>query len=107
METSKLEDSIQVIENDDGSFTLHWDENDPRWSFLNEMTEEQATDWFCDSIKKHLDRISKIIPVEYDPVTRDAFITIPEEIVEKLQWKEGDEVEWIVNDDGTLSLVKV
>lgn len=31
---------LDVIENDDGSFTFEWDEKDPRWTFLNDLTSE-------------------------------------------------------------------
>lgn len=33
-------------------------------------------------------------------------ITIPNDMIEKLEWKEGDVVEWIDNHDGSFSLVK-
>jgi len=32
---------------------------------------------------------------------------IPDEIFDKLDWKEGDQVEWINNEDGTLTIKKV
>ena len=31
---------------------------------------------------------------------------IPDEIFDKLSWKEGDQVEWINNEDGTLTIRK-
>jgi len=37
------EDGLTVKENEDGSFTLEWDKNDPRYSMFNEFSEEQMT----------------------------------------------------------------
>ena len=41
-----------------------------------------------------------------DPETGDVIIPIPEPILRQMGWKEGDDVEVIVNEDGTLSLKK-
>ena len=34
-------DSLKVIQNEDGSYSLEWDKNDPKWKFLNSLTEGQ------------------------------------------------------------------
>ena len=34
-------DSLKVSQNKDGTFTLEWDNEDPRWSFLNNMTSKE------------------------------------------------------------------
>lgn len=39
METT--EDSLKISENEDGSFTVEWDKNDPRYFMFNEMSQEQ------------------------------------------------------------------
>ena len=39
-------------------------------------------------------------------VDDDGVITFPDEMIEKLGWKEGDVLEWIDNKDGSFSLVK-
>jgi bifunctional DNA-binding transcriptional regulator/antitoxin component of YhaV-PrlF toxin-antitoxin module len=36
----------------------------------------------------------------------DGILTFPDELMEKLGWKEGDVLEWIDNKDGSFSLVK-
>ena len=36
-------DTLTVKENEDGSFTMEWDPEDPLWSWLNTMTEEEIT----------------------------------------------------------------
>ena len=34
-------ESLQVKQNKDGSFTFEWDKNDPSYQFLNKLTQEQ------------------------------------------------------------------
>ena len=36
----------------------------------------------------------------------DGVLTFPDELIEKLGWKEGDVLQWIDNNDGSFSLVK-
>ena len=35
-------DTLSVKENPDGSFEITWDKNDPKWSFMNGLTNEQV-----------------------------------------------------------------
>ena len=39
-------------------------------------------------------------------VDDDGVITFPNEMMEKLGWREGDVLQWIDNKDGSISLVK-
>jgi hypothetical protein len=50
----KYECPIKVNENEDGSFTLEWDEKDSRVSFLNNMGIDEVSKWFADSIEEYL-----------------------------------------------------
>ena len=34
-------DSLKVEQNEDGSFTLEWDKEDPTWNFLNGLTSKE------------------------------------------------------------------
>lgn len=34
-------DSLKIIQNEDGSFTMDWDPNDPKWSWLNQLTTKE------------------------------------------------------------------
>jgi hypothetical protein len=34
-------DSLKINQNEDGTFTLEWDKDDPKWSFLNGMTSKE------------------------------------------------------------------
>lgn len=38
-----MNDTLKVEQNDDGSFSLEWDPEDPLWSWLNTMSEEEIT----------------------------------------------------------------
>lgn len=44
---------IECKEEDDGSLTISWDENDPTESILNDWTEED----FTKAITDHLDKL--------------------------------------------------
>jgi bifunctional DNA-binding transcriptional regulator/antitoxin component of YhaV-PrlF toxin-antitoxin module len=52
-------------------------------------------------------KINGIVPVEMDPITGEFYITFPNELIQKLSWKEGDTMEWIDNFDGSFTLKKV
>lgn len=45
--------------------------------------------------------------VEEDLITGEQWITFPPELMKKLGWKEGDELEWIDNHNGTYTIRKV
>ena len=34
-------DSLKITENDDGSFQMEWDKNDPTWNFMNNLTSKE------------------------------------------------------------------
>ncbi len=37
----KMQDSLTVNQNEDGSFTFDWDRNDPNWKWLNGLTSKE------------------------------------------------------------------
>ena len=43
---------IEVVQEDDGSLTVHWDENDPIESQLNTWTEQDFIDCIMDKCKE-------------------------------------------------------
>jgi bifunctional DNA-binding transcriptional regulator/antitoxin component of YhaV-PrlF toxin-antitoxin module len=47
------------------------------------------------------------ITAEEDPETGDIVLPLPEELLKKVGWKEGDTLEWIDNHDGSWSIEKV
>ena len=46
--------SLEVKQNDNGSFTVEWDKKDPDWMFLNQLTSEQIQSMIGDIIKDDL-----------------------------------------------------
>ena len=38
-----VDDGLKVTQNEDDTFTLEWDKEDPRWSFLNGLTSKEIT----------------------------------------------------------------
>lgn len=34
-------DSLKINQNEDGSYTLEWNKDDPKWNFLNSMTSKE------------------------------------------------------------------
>lgn len=48
------DDSLKVTENDDGTFTIEWDPNDPRYSLFNGLNEEQMNDLLNQAIHDKL-----------------------------------------------------
>ena len=42
MENKKLHESgLNIIENPDGSFAFEWDPKDERWSWMNDLTDDE------------------------------------------------------------------
>ncbi len=46
------------------------------------------------------------INVEEDPETGDCILPLPTDLLEEAGWKEGDEIVWKDNQDGSWSLTK-
>ena len=47
-------DSLKIIQNDDGSYEMNWDKNDPAWKFLNHLTSAQIQVIMKEAIKESL-----------------------------------------------------
>ena len=47
-----MEDGLKIDQNDDGTFTLEWDKEDHKWSFLNGMTSKEITAIIESAIKE-------------------------------------------------------
>lgn len=46
------------------------------------------------------------VTLEEDPETGDLILPFTNEMLEEVGWKEGDELEWVDNKNGSWSLVK-
>ena len=48
-------DSLKITENADGTFTMDWDPQDPKWSWLNDLTSKEIQIIVQQAIKDYLD----------------------------------------------------
>ena len=53
------DDSLKISQNEDGSFTMDWDPQDPRWSFLNGLTSKEVQVIMEQAIKDFLDELER------------------------------------------------
>jgi hypothetical protein len=49
------EDTLKVEENEDGTLSISWDKEDPKYSFMNDLTEAEITAIIEQSIKRMMD----------------------------------------------------
>ena len=53
------EDSLKVTQNQDGSFTMDWDPQDPKWSWMNKLTQKEIQVIMEEAIKDYLGDIEQ------------------------------------------------
>ena len=46
-----MEDTLNVIEQPDGSFQLEWDKDDQKWNWLNGKTSEEISAMMTEAIQ--------------------------------------------------------
>jgi hypothetical protein len=51
-----MEDSLKITENEDGSFTMDWDKEDPNWKWLNGLTSKEISIIVQQAIEEELKR---------------------------------------------------
>lgn len=54
-----------------------------------------------------MDKLTWEATVQEDPETGELILSFPEDMLTKLGWQEGDELNWIDNQDGSWTLEKV
>ena len=52
-------DSLKISQNEDGSFTMDWDPQDPRWSWMNELTQKEIQVIMEQAIKDFIDELDR------------------------------------------------
>jgi len=45
------EDSLRVTENEDGTLGIEWDTNDPKYMFLNDMSQQELQEYFTQALE--------------------------------------------------------
>ena len=46
-----MHNSLKLNQNDDGSYTIEWDRNDPEWKWLNNLTSKEIQGIVEEAIK--------------------------------------------------------
>jgi hypothetical protein len=46
------------------------------------------------------------LKIEQNETTGECFILLPEDLLEQMDWVEGDNIIWVDNKDGTFTLTK-
>jgi len=47
-------DSLKIHQNEDGSFSLEWDKQDPKWNWLNDLTSKEIETIMNEAIRNQL-----------------------------------------------------
>ena len=74
-------------------------------SLTSNVTEKKMTEhseYYSDYDRNDLSRENPFTLTVDD----DGILNLPDDVMEDLGWKEGDELEWIDNSDGSFSLKK-
>ena len=50
-------DSLKIVENADGTFSIEWDKADPKWSWLNNLTSAEIQVIMEQAIKDKLESL--------------------------------------------------
>jgi hypothetical protein len=50
-------DSLKITQNEDGSFTMDWDPQDTRWSWMNSLTQKEIQVIMEQAIKDYLSEL--------------------------------------------------
>ena len=46
-----MNDSLKINKQDDGTFEVEWDRNDPDWKFMNDLTSQEIESIVQEAIK--------------------------------------------------------
>jgi hypothetical protein len=52
--TADNPNSLKINQNEDGSFSVEWDKNDPQWAFLNNLTSKEIQVFIEEAIRQEL-----------------------------------------------------
>lgn len=51
-----MDDSLKITQNEDGSFQMEWDKEDPNWKFLNNLTSAEIQVIMKEAIQDRLNQ---------------------------------------------------
>jgi len=55
-ENNLMDDSLKITQNDDGSYEMNWDKNDPTWAFMNNLTSAEIQIMMREAIQDRLNQ---------------------------------------------------
>ncbi len=105
------------------SWNSFW--NDDKINFTTPYVSEDGDVWNQDKIREYnlreaeyydkrakldlqQDKVTKwVLPVELDGLTGDCVVTLPDDLLERVGWVEGDTVEFVSNPNGSFTVKKV
>jgi hypothetical protein len=80
------------------------------WEEVNQYTDDEISE-MCDAAEKADKVIKWSLPVEEvkdaDTDETEYFVTFPDDLLEAADLKEGDQLEWVDQGDGSFKIVKV
>ena len=53
------DDSLKISQNEDGTFTMEWDKQDSRWSWLNGLTQKEIQVIVRQAVQDYLDEFER------------------------------------------------
>ena len=86
-------DGYSVNGESHSKYWYEYDRNDPNRKNPFTSTEDKVTKW--------------VLPVELDGLTGDCVVTLPDDLLERVGWVEGDTVEFVSNTNGSFTVKKV
>ena len=88
-----------------GAWNDFWEEH--YYPEEHQQYTEEELNAMCDAAEK-AEKVKKwILPVEVDGPSAEYFVTFPDDLLEAADLKEGDQVKWIDQGDGSYLLKKV
>jgi hypothetical protein len=52
-------DSLRIKQNDDGSYEINWDKEDPNWSWMNNLTSKEIQIIVQQAVQDKLNQINE------------------------------------------------
>lgn len=103
-----------------GAWNSFWEDNMPVWGhsdmeslsrpeyYSHVMPSATQRDIDAMSMAAKEDKVVKWqLPIGVDELTGDCYVNFPDDLLEAANLKEGDEVYWVDNNDGSFTLKKV
>ena len=113
-------DSTDASENCKKSWTSFWEETDQSEKEIDSICEDVKeskgySQYYYDYTRNDINRKNPfkqnkwVLPVEQSAIdgSGDYYVTFPEDLLEAANLKEGDEINWVDNGDGSYTLKKV